>query len=322
MRCVHSASVSFFNCHFEGNVAVSEGGAVTCQSPGGYFSNDSHFYGCVFAGNGAESGGAVAVSGFCDVSFEGCLFFENSAVFGGALYIWAGNADLAWCTMVGNSCDPLNPGGAITLWVEASSCWVEHSILALNSGGTGGGAVGCCSGANATLICSDVYGNTGGDWVGCIAGQFPGSGNLNEDPLFCGEQNPGAPYSLDAASPCALAECGLMGAFPAACGDYLASAESRGDTGDRSPVSASPNPSRGSITVSFARGVEFASVSVHDAVGRLVGSLGERPPGPGGIREVVWDAQDANGAPVCAGVYFIRWRLGAASGQRSVVILR
>ncbi len=289
---------------------------------GGNSSNQSHFYGCSFTGNTAGMGGAVWVGGISDITFEGCLFQENSADLGGAITVWTGNADMTSCTLAGNSCDPSNRGGAITLWEEGSSCQVQQSILALNSGGDGGGAIGCYGAENVILVCTDVYGNTGGDWVGCIAGQYPGNGNINEDPIFCGEQNPSSPYSLDAESPCALAECGLMGAFPVACGDYLADVSPAFGPEYRTSMLVSPNPSRGSTAIRFAKGPEPAIVNVHDALGRLVTTLTGGVTLSDGIHEIVWDGREANGAAVSAGVYSIRWRSGQTSGRRSVVILR
>ncbi len=77
--------------------------------------------------------------------------------------------------------------------------------------------------STAIPVCCDLYGNERGDWVGAISPQHGSSGNISADPLFCREQNPGAPLSLDSASPCIPfsapnPECDGIGAWGVGCG--------------------------------------------------------------------------------------------------------
>ncbi len=74
--------------------------------------------------------------------------------------------------------------------------------------------------SSCTLTCCDVYGNAGGNYVDCIAAQQGISGNISEDPLFCGSANPAEPYSLRDDSPCAAPNnpgCGQIGAYGVGC---------------------------------------------------------------------------------------------------------
>ncbi len=65
-------------------------------------------------------------------------------------------------------------------------------------------AVACGVGTSVELQCCDVYGNYGGDWVGCLEGQLGINGNICEDPLFCLDDNPEAPYTLHVNSACSI----------------------------------------------------------------------------------------------------------------------
>jgi len=61
----------------------------------------------------------------------------------------------------------------------------------------------------------------GGDWNGTVANQNGFSGNICMDPMFCLDESPGTPYTIDGASPCAQAcppEPDFMGAADIGCG--------------------------------------------------------------------------------------------------------
>ncbi len=72
-----------------------------------------------------------------------------------------------------------------------------------------------------TLSCCNLHGNAGGDWVGVIADQFPGSGNLSEDPQLCSSiPDQEKSWVLQSDSPCSEehSSCGQIGAWAADCG--------------------------------------------------------------------------------------------------------
>ena len=69
------------------------------------------------------------------------------------------------------------------------------------------------------LRCCDLFGNSQGDWTDGIADQCGVDGNISADPLFCDAGTDD--FTLDGHSPCAPGynpDCGLVGAWPVACG--------------------------------------------------------------------------------------------------------
>jgi predicted outer membrane repeat protein len=142
---------------------------------------------------------------------------RNTAVLnGGGLYCGGGSHPIVKnVTFVGNSASQ----GAAIYCNGSSSASVEKSIVAFNRQG---GAVAVTDpGGVPSFSCCDIYGNVGGDWSGQILAQYGVLGNISEDPLFCLNDNPDAPYSLNNSSPCAHACPGdpaFMGASGVGCG--------------------------------------------------------------------------------------------------------
>ena len=79
---------------------------------------------------------------------------------------------------------------------------------------------------------------------------------------------------------------------------------------------ATPNPSRGEVTLSFdgpaATTALPQQIVVHDLAGRVVREL---PPG-----ESVWDGRDVRGRAVASGVYFAR-AVGASAGATARIVI-
>jgi hypothetical protein len=85
---------------------------------------------------------------------------------------------------------------------------------------------------------------------------------------------------------------------------------------------ASPQPNPATHGTLFRYTLPFASavrLAVLDVGGRQVATLGRRVEGPGEHR-VAWDARDANGARVPAGVYFVRLEAAGETRSQKVVI--
>lgn len=210
-------SPTFEECLFEGNDAPASGGGCSV------YANSSTFVeiaDCDFIGNEAANGGGVnCIHGHLTVN--GCLFVGNSttAYIGGAIRVYeCASVEIASCTMVGNQA--LSGSG-----VHAAGCAidVDRTIVAFGEGsyGQGGEGISCSSGAEASVSCSDVYGNASGDWVDCIEDQYGINGNISEDPLFCDPES--GDFTLQDCSPCAPftppnPECDLIGARPVGCG--------------------------------------------------------------------------------------------------------
>jgi photosystem II stability/assembly factor-like uncharacterized protein len=71
------------------------------------------------------------------------------------------------------------------------------------------------------------------------------------------------------------------------------------------PLKVGPNPGRGDISIRMAVGRQGApQVSVYDVTGRLVKSL--VPSVAAGVASAVWHGDDASGAKVGAGIYFVK----------------
>jgi hypothetical protein len=66
-----------------------------------------------------------------------------------------------------------------------------------------------------------------------------------------------------------------------------------------------PNPARGEISIEMAVGAARAqAVDIYDVAGRLVTSV--RPTVENGLAQALWHGDDASGAKVSAGIYFVK----------------
>ena len=170
---------------------------------------------CEFRGNTARKGGGLAIYESTGVTVSGCTFEDNAVLFwGGAVFCWESSAVLSGCTLVANSGG--TGGGGIGVR-DNSELTVSNTVIAFSEVGPSVSVDGATS---PLMECCDVYGNAGGDWVDCIADQLGSNGNIEADPLFCGDAAPITPYALHETSPCApsASQCGLIGAWPVECG--------------------------------------------------------------------------------------------------------
>lgn len=185
---VEDASLTAVGCHFADNVGAVVAGCLSCWTDA-----EVTLDGCTFSGNdGGFRAGAIYAVDDVVVQVTRCTFSENSAIMGAGIVL-GGNA----------------------------AATVSNTIVAFSSDGE---AVLCEGGGSALLTCCDVFGNAGGDWVGSIAPQYGIDGNVCEDPLFCGNEDPECPYALHSDSCCATEnnpECGLVGAWDVGCGVSL-----------------------------------------------------------------------------------------------------
>lgn len=237
VSCTWDSAPTFRDCWFSENTAA-DGGGLCCSSPGA----SPVLVDCVITGNFADSGGGVQCRAGASPTLTRCVLSDNTAVHGGALrtiygtycsprlsdVICSGNsASLEGgglmaaygtpvyerVTVVGNTAPT---GGGIFIGHEGTAA-LNNVIVAFNSTGFHLHEQGA-----ATLVCCDLFGNDGGDWVGGIANQLGVAGNICEDPLFCGEDEPSDPLSLHSTSPCApenSGACGLIGARGVGCGE-------------------------------------------------------------------------------------------------------
>lgn len=204
---LYGSSPAVTSCTFRGNRAERGGAGFFQFEPAPVFAE------CAFLDNTSTGDGAALYSASDTTpDIAGCLFASNIATGrGGALFCSGSRPSVRNSTLYDNRG---TQGGGIFCWVS-STVVVENTIIAF---GGMGEAVLCMNGGVATLSCSDLFGNAGGDWVGTIEAQESMAGNLSSDPKFCdaGLGN----FALFEDSPCAPTEpCGLIGAFPAECGN-------------------------------------------------------------------------------------------------------
>jgi hypothetical protein len=215
-------------CVFQGNSAGDAGGMGNEECA-------PTVTGCEFTENQADVGGAVYNRMLTQGSrFGNCIFTDNSAGAGGGIYNYESSPKIEGCRFVGNTVTW--EGGAIVNAFGASPEIVNclfHENLSVNARGAIGNAVdaaptilnctitgntGCGNhsndgfGGHCTPIVSNciVYGNTGGQIVDVLGatttvtysnvqGGWPGTGNIDVDPLFA---DPGGDdYRLSGGSP-------------------------------------------------------------------------------------------------------------------------
>ena len=150
---------------------------------------------CTFIGNSAFSGGGVGIQ-LGAPKLINCVFQGNSATAsGGGLANSQAGSTVVNCTFVGNTA-PL--GGAIYTASTPQATFVNCTVVA-NAATTGGGVMG----GPVALVNSIVRDNTAivdpqltasGATVtySNIQGGWPGTGNIDADPLFVRNPSPGA----------------------------------------------------------------------------------------------------------------------------------
>lgn len=86
---------------------------------------------------------------------------------------------------------------------------------------------------------------------------------------------------------------------------------------------AQPNPSDGSTEIRFTLGrASSVQVSIFDAAGRWIRTLGTSGTMGAGARSVLWDGRDRRGGRVPAGVYFVEIQAGSEMARTRIVRLR
>ena len=200
--------------------------------------SDVTFYGLTIIGGHHTNGGAMTVEEG-HVTLEFCELRDNEAdAFGGAIQafeyaqvtcersIFAGNlidadnggggaihalqgaqVSLSQCTLVANGA--VN-GGHVYLETDGSVV-IDRSLLVFADEGS---AVADYYSPNATVTCSDSYGNRDGDWNGSLSGLYGQDGNISADPLLADPLGDDPDYALTVGSPAWVGAdpCNHMGA--------------------------------------------------------------------------------------------------------------
>jgi len=217
--CYNSSPV-ITNCTILGNSAVYEGGGVFCYNSSPVITN------CTISRNSAVYvGGGIYCGKESSPALTNCIISGNWAVYnGGGLGCLNSSPSLTKCTISGNSA---SAGGGI--YCGGNSVLINCTISG-NAAVSGGGVF--CSDCSPVVITNCIiWDNAGGSIYlrggdsnlhvsfSCIEGEqpWPGEGNINTDPLFCGwpsdeiwvsdqqgleEALSEFNYSLSAGSPC------------------------------------------------------------------------------------------------------------------------
>ena len=163
--CFSGSSPTIAGCSIVGNTGYI-GGGLLCADASSPALTD-----CTISGNRADTwgGGLACRWEGCSPTLTGCVISGNSAGYqGGALYS-AGSPTLVHCTVAGNSAGIA--GGGITgrATLDSTIVW-----------GNPGGAIDVYDPEYLVASYSDIEGST--PWAG--------TGNIAEDPLFCGWLRP------------------------------------------------------------------------------------------------------------------------------------
>ncbi|MBN1418460.1 MAG: right-handed parallel beta-helix repeat-containing protein [Planctomycetes bacterium] len=171
-----ASSPTLVNCVLRGNRSWHDGGGFTCQ------------------------GGSPCL--------VGCTIAENRSGIGGGVFSLVGSSlSLIHCVIRGNLADY---GGGIA-GQHPDAITLRHCTVTENSGLHGGGLY--CNMSLLEMTSCIVWGNEGGSLAfertpstnitfSCVEGEtvWPGTGNTNDDPCFCGWAGPEAVY-VDAIAP-------------------------------------------------------------------------------------------------------------------------
>ncbi|MBX2893174.1 MAG: hypothetical protein KF734_19845 [Saprospiraceae bacterium] len=166
VESANESSCTFNRCVFTSNTAFGGGGIYFNYNTSDVLNQ------CLFAGNSAEnSGGGVSFANGASPNLTNCNFIGNTSFIGGAVSVQSSSsATLTNCSMSGNSA---STGGA--MYTFSTQAALTNCILWGNSSGIG---------AN-----SGVFLNASHSIIQQNSGVYPGTGNLNLDPLFV-EQPP------------------------------------------------------------------------------------------------------------------------------------
>jgi hypothetical protein len=195
------------DCTFTGNTALGNGGgALNTNGSTGTFNR------CVFTSNTAFGGGGASFSYQTSTVLNQCLFAGNSAgnSGGGALFDNDASPSLINCNFIGNTAEF---GGAVRLGPNSTGSLTNCSMSG-NSAYTGGGMftfstqtvlTNCILWGNNSGIGANpgVFINASYSIIQQSSGTYPGTGNLNLDPLFVEQP----PVGLGTAGNLQLQEC-------------------------------------------------------------------------------------------------------------------
>ena len=183
------SSALIVQCVFKENKASMFGAAAAVRG-----SSSVHFINCIFHDNGTGTGNAATPMGGGAVyihsgtpSFTNCLFYKNKAIEAGAVFIHAGTVIFVNCTFADNQATVGDAGGIFDEDVAAA---IKNCIFWGNQ-----------AGPNRTS--DQIYNRVGSTSLvthSDVQGGFPGTNNIDADPLFVNAAV--GDYKLQSTPPC------------------------------------------------------------------------------------------------------------------------
>jgi hypothetical protein len=294
--------------------------------------------GITIAGGSADKGAGLLCRNAARPELRRVALVGNAASLdGGGLAVdETSEPVLRQVTLAGNRAEGLG-GGA---YVEGAP--VFDRVVLWGNDATDGGEAYLAGGSSASFETSDVDSSGVG---GPVAATYDFA-TFFLDPMYCGPLSPeDAPtaegdYRIDLTSPCFTPPPPtIRGAYGVGClGDLILTEEWFGDgpppfEGEATTVEEAggtdaaiarrfdvgPNPSRGSVTIAFARPAgESGELRVYDVAGRLVRAYAL----PASSGSIAWDGTNGSGSRVAPGVYFLRLTAGGATETKRVTLIR
>ena len=319
IACLSGTSPTISNCIFINNSALGleqQGGAIFCDDASPLIT------GCQFVGNTADRGGAIGVTGLSNPIISNCLFTGNEGIdFGGAVFSHGEEAyvTISSCTLAENT-NPFN-SGTLSSYTHGQFS-VDHTIIAF---GEVGYSAFVTAPADIQFSCSNLYGNTRGDWHGHFADQLGTNGNISLDPLFCVDNTPSRPFSINEESPCRPTfnpDCGLIGAYHVSCGSISSVLDNSAQNQQARFSSCYPNPFNPRTTLSFILPqANHVQLRIYGLNGRLITTLVNETM-TSGPHEICWNGQDEHGWAVASGVFFGRLKTDTHEDSIRMVLLK
>ncbi len=195
------------------NTAQSHVAGYVGQGGGAWISyySDPVFYNVEITGNEAQNnGGGYHAESQSYAKFYNCNISNNTSVAGGAIYLYGNANHKFWNTLICSNHTPNGAGGAINS-VSSSPLFTNVTITGNAATGTGQGG-GALYNYNSTpqfkncILWNNlpteivVYSGSVNAQYSDITGSYPGTGNINSDPLF-GSVTFGD-FSISEGSPC------------------------------------------------------------------------------------------------------------------------
>ena len=353
ISCNEYSSPSLENVRIADNSA-DYGGGIYCNE----YSSPS-LENVTITGNSATSAGGGIFNWDSYLSLENVRITGNSAVHdGGGICCWDSDPSLENVTITGNSATgSYRMGGGICC--RDSDPSLENVTITGNSATWWGGGIYChnsnlslinsivsdnmgnygiyVSSSSQSITYSDFYNNENGNYYGCS----PGTGCIEEDPLFVGVGD--HPFMLQDLSPC------VNSGIPDTTGLNLPEFDLAGNPrvfGGRIDMGAYenqnifvntdenliplitklnqnyPNPFNPTTTINYSlRENSKVSLKIYNIKGQRVKQLVSDQLSAG-QHSVVWNGKDENNKSVCSGIYFYKLKTSDFEKTRKMILLR